>query len=592
MKRYIKTLSFLSAGALLAASCSGALDPMRSGDYTEENYQDYPTIIRGFVDRAFTLLPTAYTGNEFIYLDCATDNAVATSSSNSCRRYALGTIQPSDDPFSSWWSRDYNGIAYVNMFLKDDLGISTQYLLDHEQDSLLRRNYQGDAYALRAWFGYDLLRKFGGRSKGGELLGYPIVGVDFDRSNATVGDYPRASFDDCVKSILADCDSAMVYLPYANRSWYAENSTVQGSARWARFDQVSVTALRSLVYLLWASDAFNPSGDVSRWEKAAQYAAEAMRFKLEDDGAHGFSPYNAFYWTDPNSREIFWCSRYSSKSSAIEETVYPSGFMGNGAIGPTQELADAFPMANGYPITDIRSGYNPAKPFEGRDPRFYSTLFYHGSDVLRSNRTGNVMYTFDVSETGADRPGLPGNTLTGYYVKKFVCLDWNGFDLTQQSAPHAVFFIGWRDVCLAFAEAANRAYGPLGNSLGYSAKEALGYLRARTTSDGKTGLGRTSDPYLDECAAGSREDFEKLVRNERRIETCFEGERLYDLVRWAVPMNERNVQVHAFNVSAEGKYSTSAVYTINHVSPYIMVPYHETVRSNAIEQNEGWENWK
>ena len=591
MRQHRIEILLILCAAALPLSCEKALDPMRNGDYTEDNQKDYPTVIRGFVDKAYSLLPTSYANNEFLYLECATDNAVATASTNAFRRYALGTLQTSDDPFSTWWSRDYDGIAYVNMFLRDRLGINTQYLLDHEQDSLFRRNYHGDAYALRAWFGYDLLRKFGGASPDGKLLGYPLVGLDFDKSSASLSDYPRASFDDCVKAILADCDSAMVYLPYANRSWLAENTTVQGSARWARFDQVSVTALKALVNLLWASDAFNPAGDVKRWEDAAKYAAAVMQFKLDEDGRHGFAPNNAFFWTDPNSPEIVWCSRYSGKSSALEEIVYPSGFLGHGAVGPTQELAEAFPMANGYPISDARSGFDPARPFDGRDPRFYATLFHHGAEVLRSGRVGNVMYTFDVSENGADMPGLPGSTLTGWYLKKFVSLDWNGFDLSQQTAPHAVFFIGWRDMCLCFAEAANRAFGPTDSSLGFSAKGAIAYLRSRTTSDGVSGLGRNTDPWLDECAA-DKDKFEELVRNERRIETCFEGQRLCDLVRWGIPVEQRNVPVHGIAVASDGTVSTPVVYKLNHVSAYNMIPYHETVRSSALEQNAGWNNWK
>lgn len=32
--------------------------------------------------------------------------------------------------------------------------------------------------------------------------------------------------------------------------------------------------MKAMAYLTWASPAFNPQGDVSRWEKAAEYAAE------------------------------------------------------------------------------------------------------------------------------------------------------------------------------------------------------------------------------------------------------------------------------------------------------------------------------
>lgn len=59
---------------------------------------------------------------------------------------------------------------------------------------------------------------------------------------------------------------------------------------------------------------------------------------------------------------------------------------------PTQELVDAYEMANGkpaitgysddqhlQPIINTESGYDETKPYEDRDPRFYATVFYNGS---------------------------------------------------------------------------------------------------------------------------------------------------------------------------------------------------------------------
>ena len=47
------------------------------------------------------------------------------------------------------------------MFLENNIGLNTHYLLDPESDEALRISLQGDAYALRAWYHYDLLRVFG-----------------------------------------------------------------------------------------------------------------------------------------------------------------------------------------------------------------------------------------------------------------------------------------------------------------------------------------------------------------------------------------------------------------------------------------------
>ena len=133
--------------------------------------------------------------------------------------------------------------------------------------------------------------------------------------------------------------------------------------------------------------------------------------------------------------------------------------------------------------------------------------------------------------------------LTNYFLKKHLYMGWNGSDQTVQTMPRCVVYIGWRDMVFAFAEAANRVGGPADDRFGLSARDALAYVRSRASYDGKPGLGASSDPYLDECAA-SWEAFEQLLRNERRIEFCFEGKRFSDLTRWGVPLSERNVPVY------------------------------------------------
>lgn len=574
-------------------SCRKALDPLANGYYTDENLDQYPSLFKGFVDEAYVLANVqTYKTSEYIYLDCATDNAVATSPTLAMRKLANGSLSPSDDPVLTYWTRDYQAIYYCNRFLKDRKGISLQYMRDNAQDILLRRNYQGDAFALRAWFEYDLLMKFGGRGTDGALYGFPISVDIVDPSTADPAQIKRDTYDDCVQRILDDCDSALVYLPLANRDWLAENTAVQGSCRWSRFDQMSVVALKAMTCLLWASDAFNPAGDVTRWEKAAGFAAQAMKMKMEQDGTHGFVPLASFSWGDPNTAEAYWIARPSSKTNTMEISQYPNGFGGSCAYAPTQELVDAFPAANGYPITDSRSGYDPKHPYLNRDPRFYATVFYNGAEAKRVG-TGEVMYTFDTVNGGRDSNGLPGNSLTNYYLKKFVYMGWNKSDQSVQTMPRAVIYIGWRDMCLTLAEAANRAYGPNDNRLGWSAAEALEFIRSRMTSDGELGLGYNGDPYLEECAADSRK-FETLVRNERRLEFCFEGRRFADLVRWGVPLEQRNNAVHRVKIITSGANSVYSTVTVDEralPSVFLPIPYSEMINSPSLVQNEGWTTW-
>ena len=157
------------------------------------------------------------------------------------------------------------------------------------------------------------------------------------------------------------------------------------------------------------------------------------------------------------------------------------------------------------------------------------------------------MYTFENWANGGDP--LPfaigkdaagtksSNSLTNYHIKKFVFMGLNWSDASINRQPHSKFFIRWEHMCLAFAEAANQVAGPNDAArYGISAKTAIQYLRSRKTPDGANGLSPVppgaSDAYLTEVALAGKTAFDALVKNERRVETCFEGLRFFDLRRW------------------------------------------------------------
>jgi hypothetical protein len=310
---------------------------------------------------------------------------------------------------------------------------------------------------------------------------------------------------------------------------------------------------------------------------------------------NGFKPADAVNWFNPNFPGIVWSARYNNSNDAMERMFYPGGFQGNGMMGATQELVDAFPMKNGYPITDSRSLYNPADPFKDRDPRFYSIIWHNNAQAKRNN-TGAVMYTFENWEGGKDAAGATSkNSRTNYHIKKMVFMGLNWSDPTINRQPHAKFFIRWAHMVLTFAEAANQVVGPTDAAkFGLSAKDAIKYLRTRKTYDGASMW--ATDPYLDEVAAAGTTAFDAFVKNERRIETCFEGMRFYDLQRWTTSLNDMKKPVSGIKVvkNADGTftYQKVEVEKRDYVSAYLPIPYDEMLRMNKLVQNEGWNAWK
>lgn len=602
----MKTINrlLLSSLLLITVSCKDFLDPYPNNDRSGEDIWNYQESVQGLVGKAYDNISRNYNTNEGVYLDGATDDAVITSPIHAMRRLAAGTITTGQDPFLTYWNRNYQSIFLVNLFLKDDRGYNTRFLIDPEKNDVLRRRLKGEAFALRAWFQWDLLKKFGGKGTNGELLGFPIVTEPLDIAEKI--DYTRNSYDECVQQIIADCDSAYKYLLIANRDFLVTdpgNLLYLGGRNWGRMDGITTLAIKADVYLTWASPRFNPQNLVSRWDSAAANAKRVIDFKLTVDGGvtGGFNPVSAIDWSNPNSPEIILSARNIAADQTLELMFYPGGFQGNGVIGATQELVDDFPMANGYPITDPRSGYDPTQPYQGRDPRFYSTIFYNTATAQR-NHTGAVMYTFENWENGGkDAAGIrSNNSLTNYHIKKFIFMGYNRQDATLNRQPRSVFYYRWTDMVLAFAEAANRVVGPVDQArYGMSAKTALQYLRARNTQAGSRGISpavpASADAYLEEVAGRGAEAFEQLVRTERRIETCFEGKRFFDIRRWSTDLSGINAIVNGVGVTKTSdstfSYRKTPVETRSYTSAFLPIPYSEILRMSKLVQNEGWDGW-
>ena len=431
------------------------------------------------------------------------------------------------------------------------------------------------------------------------MLGVPIFTEPVDPSKADLSTIKRNTYDECMQQILADCDKAIEYLPLGNRDFLRDPEMVPvlGAVRYRRMDGASVMALKALALLTWASPAFNPYDDVSRWDAAAKAAKEAIDYKLNVEGVvpSGFNPRKAFLWNDPNSAEAY-CISQISQNSTYESNFYPQGFGGSANYVPTQEIVDAFPMANGFPIDDPDSGYDPQHPYAGRDPRFYANIFYHGAQVVRNTNASDIMYTFDTTEGGKDAPGLVNTSPTGYYIKKYVFLGWNHTDNPVQTAQSCIFFFRWTHMLLAFAEAANQVVGPLDSgTYGMSAKEAIAYIRNRYLENGSKGVGADGDPYLDRTAVEGMDAFDKLVKQEWRVETCFEGFRFHNVRRWARSVDEINVPIHRIKITRNGvseQYETVEIESRKYPSLWMPIPYGEIRKAPLMAQNEGWETWK
>ena len=144
--------------------------------------------------------------------------------------------------------------------------------------------------------------------------------------------------------------------------------------------------------------------------------------------------------------------------------------------------------------------------------------------------------------------------------------------------------IRYTEIFLAYAEAANEAAGPktaVGGA-NYTAYDVIKAIRQRA------GVGGKDDPYLEECAK-SQDAMRELIRNERRLELCFEGFRFWDLRRWKVDLSKLNETVKGMEVK-NNVYKVVDVETRNYKDYmyYGPIPYSETLKFDALIQNQGW----
>lgn len=235
-------------------------------------------------------------------------------------------------------------------------------------------------------------------------------------------------------------------------------------------------------------------------------------------------------------------------------------------------------MANGRPITDAASGYDASNPYAGRDPRLRMFILVNGGTAGPNNSMIN---------TAADGPTndalnkVETSTRTGYYLRKLLRQDVNLNPNSANNQRHYKPHIRYTEIFLNYAEAANEAWGPTGTgAYSFSAYDVIKAIRTRA------GVGTTNgDPYLEEMK-GSKEQMRALIRNERRIELCFEGFRFWDLRRWNASLGETAKGVSIRN----NNYSIINVES-RQFQPFMIygpIPYGEILKFGSLEQNKGW----
>ena len=535
----------------------------RDINYTFDVLDSIGTQAEGFLTDIYASgIPRGYNRIANDVLDAGSDDAVSSASSTQIERFLTGQISPVN-VVDGVWENSYSTIRKVNIFLANIDKVP-------HKDPQVITFWKTEARLLRAIAYFEMIKRYGGVP----MIGDKVLTVDDDLELA------KNSYEECVEYIVKECDEV---IPLARPIIVAENNGDYG-----RLHKGVAYALKARVLLYAASKLNNPSNDAGKWARAAQASKD-----LIDLNIYALDPIylNVFVGISP---EVI-LSRTASPNSNLETLNAPIGYTGtvesSGRTSPTQELVDAFGMVNGKAIKEAGSGYNPASPYDNRDPRFYHTIFFDG--VYWLNRP---IETFD---GGLDRPVPAKNvqTRTGYYMRKFLWDGYNGAGArpTQYiEINHNFPVFRYAEVLLNYAEAINEAANNASNR-----QEAINQLIALRE---RAGIAKGSTPGYDYGLklAMNQAELREAIRNERRVEMAFEEQRFWDIRRWKIAEEVLNGSLHGVRITKTGT-GASAVYSYDFNDEVLKVnfepkmyhypfPLSEILKNQNLIQPEGWQN--
>ena len=560
----IKNLIIGLCGLTLLSSCSEMMDYNEIVSYDKEDIFESFNRTESFVTNIYGQLDYDF-GNygNGAMLASATDESEFAWSVSNIHDFYNGAWSPINS-ISSTWSNSYAAIRAANLFLveaKDQTFDEFQNNKDYFEQMEKFNRYQYEVRFLRAYFYFNLVREYGN---------VPLVTTVLTEAEAN--SVSQSPAEDVISFIADECDAIVNHLPVSYSSLnFAETG---------RVTRASVLALKARTLLYAASPLLNPSQDVAKWRAAAT----ANKAVLDSCAEYGISlgNYTALWGTENYKAGEVIFARQVGDLNELERNNFPVGVEG-GRSGntPTQTLVDAYEMkATGLAWDEPGSGFNPSKPYEGRDPRFAMTVAKNG-DTGWPNYNSRALETFTGGVNGAP---ISGATPTGYYLKKYLDATVDLRPNSTNSKRHSWITFRLGEFYLNYAEAVFHTLGSADATdatFTLSAREAVNKIRQR------------SDVQMPELPLGlSNEEFEARYMNERMVELAFEGHRFWDVRRWKqgelfsevtlmkLSQNPDTEEITYTRVIREREWSDKMYF-----SP---IPDQEIRKNNNLVQNPGW----
>lgn len=500
------------------------------------------------------------------------------------------------------WKAAWYGIRKANLGLEnmDLMTAATQ----EEKNTV-----KGQLLFFRGWLHFQLMQYFGG-------LPY----IDHTVASDQPMTLPRETCQACAEKAAKDFREAAELLPIDwDKSSVGRNTLGKNGFR--------INKITALAYegksLLWAAsplvkncdDKMNVNGNASTYDydtNYAQQAAEALgellalvesgqtQYKLVD-----FANYSDLFYTwnknmlPPGStenilRDIPADAWQNSQFGVVNEFGGQILTTGQAFSQPTANYVNYYGMANGLPLDDPESGFDPTHPWKNRDPRFYHDIVYDGVKVVEGTIEPDANRYANLYTGGTYRDDI-NESRTGYLLYKFIPMIANQYDMgnTYNKLYIDVPYLRLADCYLMYAEACAAVGGATA-----SAKCSLTALDAVNKIRERAGVADVAAKFT-----GSKDKFMDEVRRERAVELAFEGHRFNDLRRWLLldkaPYNIKTSQefVRAGKFDPKNPQDTEVsgfkektILTRNFTSKHWWMPLKKKDTSIYPEmfQNPGW----